>query len=162
MDNSNSSNSINPEELVAALRAYRQQIPEYTQENGLTGLNAAANLNRDFIEAGVNAIGAAETLQHALNTTPAECLQESSDSARWSAVEDELTALLIGVRNANLVRRHRLGIKVLQAYQVSKQLARTEAGADLRPHVGEMRRHLRGGRRKKAGQTPNPSTPASA
>jgi hypothetical protein len=149
-----STNSINPDDLVAALRAYREQIPDYTQEAGLNGLASAANLHRDFVDAGINAIGASAALQQALNTTADACVQASAEATRWSAVEDELAALLTGVRKANLVRRHRLGIKVLQAYQVTKQLVRTDEGDNLRPHLAEMRRNNRAGRRTKTPQAP--------
>jgi hypothetical protein len=152
MENSNSNtgstNSINPEELVEALRAYRQQIPDFTTESGLNRLGSISKLDRDFIDAAVNAIGLSDTLQQAVKTTPEQCMQEATDGARWSAVEDELAALLSGVQKANLVRRHRLGLKVLQAYQITKQLVRTEAGADLVPHLAEMRRHNRLGLRR--------------
>ncbi|HEX9981981.1 MAG TPA: hypothetical protein VGF69_01835, partial [Thermoanaerobaculia bacterium] len=39
--------------------------------------------------------------------------------------EDELRTLLEGVSAANLIRRHRLGVTVLQAYSISRQLVRT-------------------------------------
>ena len=69
-----------------------------------------------------------------------EVLIERDDTGRWSAVEDELRAMLQGVAAANLSRRHRVGLITLQTYSISRQLVRNKAHADLLPHVDGMRR----------------------
>jgi hypothetical protein len=73
-------------------------------------------------------------------------------------VEDELRTLLQGVADANLARRHQIGLSSLQAYQIGRQLVRKEANAHLLPHVAEMKRLNRFGTRK-APAKPQPQTP---
>src|SRR5687768_10591399 len=99
---------LTPEALVAQLRAYREQIPEYTQLTPVSSkiLRAAAAANIHFIHASINAVGTSPSVQNALSTNEGTLWQEASDSARWTAVEDELRALLKGVAAANLTRRH--------------------------------------------------------
>jgi len=62
------------------------------------------------------------------------------ESNRWSAVEDELKALLNGVSGANLSRRHRLAVIAAHAYGVGTQLAKDPANVLLVPHLQEGKR----------------------
>ena len=143
---------ITPEVLVAQLRAYRLQIPEYTQLTQVSSraLQAAAAVNIHFLHASINAVGSSSSVQGALSATQEAMWQEADDRARWTAVEDELRALLKGVAAGNLTRGHRLGLTALQVYSISRQLVRKPEHADLLPHVAEMRRHNRFGRRRKS------------
>jgi hypothetical protein len=143
---------ITPEVLVAQLRAYRLQIPEYTQLTTVSSraLQAAAAVNIHFLHASINAVGTSSSVQGALSTTQETLWQETDDAARWTAVEDELRAFLKGITAANLTRRHRLGLTALQVYSISRQLVRKPEHADLLPHVAEMRRQNRFGRSRKS------------
>ena len=157
---------ITPEVLVAQLRAYRLQIPEYTQLTQVSSkaLQAAAAVNIHFLHASINAVGTSSSVQGALSTSQETLWQESDKNARWTAVEDELRALLKGVAASNLTRRHRLGLTALQVYSISRQLVRKPEHADLLPHVAEMRRQNRFGRKRKsaepAGDQPEPTPQA--
>ncbi len=80
------------------------------------------------------------------------------EANRWTAVEDELRAMLKGVAGANLIRRQRVGLLSVQAYVISQQLARDPSNAGLLSHVEEIKR-VRGlarRRKKPAPQTPQP------
>ncbi|HEY2091217.1 MAG TPA: hypothetical protein VGJ81_04970 [Thermoanaerobaculia bacterium] len=153
------STTANPEDVVTQLRAIRQLIPEYGQIPATvkTTLHSAANVSPHFVNASINTIGASTVVQAAVGRSPEELLQESSDVARWSAVEDELRAMLNGVTAANLGRRHRLGLTALQTYGVTRQLTRKSEHADLLPHLDNMQRLNRFGR-KKATSDPTPSS----
>ena len=146
IDNNNT--LISPDAIVEQLRAVRSQIPEYSQltiANAQT-MRAASGADRRFIEASINAIGASPMVQSAVGV-PAETMRAEADEAvRWTAVEDELRAMLKGVTAANLTRRHRLGLNALQAYAISRALVRKPEHADLLPHVAEMKRTNRFGR----------------
>jgi hypothetical protein len=146
----NVTNPITPEVLVAELRAYRQRIPEYTQLTPVSSkiLRSAAAANIHFVHASINAVGTSSYVQGALGTTDETLWKEADDSARWTAVEDELRALLQGVAAGNLTRRHRLGLTALQVYSISRQLVRKPEHSNLLPHVAEMRRHNRFGRKR--------------
>src|SRR4029078_11473471 len=95
--------------------------------------------------------------------TPADLRQDEVEITRWTAVEDELKAMLKGVSAANLIRRHRLGLAALQAYNISQQLVRHPDHADLLPHVEGMKRLNKFGRRRaKAPVEPPPVEPPVA
>ena len=122
-------------------------------------MRSAAAVSVHFVNASINTVGASSLVQTAVGRTPEDLLQESNDIARWSAVEDELHAMLKGVAATNLVRRHRLGLTSLQTYGITRQLARKPENADLLPHLSIMQSLNRLGRRKKApDQTPSPNT----
>ena len=153
--------AVNPEDVVAQLRAIRQTIPDYGQVPLATRktMRSAAAVSVHFVNASINTVGASSLVQTAVGRTPEDLLQESNDIARWSAVEDELHAMLKGVAATNLVRRHRLGLTSLQTYGITRQLARKPENADLLPHLSIMQSLNRLGRRKKApDQTPSPNT----
>ena len=151
---------IAPEDLVAQLRAYRQRIPDYGQITTAAAaqLHRAASVKPALVYASVNAIGASDVVQSAVGSTPSVVLQAHTDAIRWSAVEDELRAMLKGVSAANLARRHFVGFTALQAYGVARRLVRQKAHADLLPHVDEMKRLSR---TRKKSDNPEPQAPAS-
>jgi hypothetical protein len=164
MENSNkavdNSTTITPEDVLAQLRAMRAQIPEFTQRPAYSGpaLHSAATIDPQFIDAATAAIGTSDQLQHALSVTPENCVAEASEASRWAQVEDEAAAFFSGIRNANLGRRHRIGVRALQAYQMTKQLVRFNEQADLKPHLAEMRKHNRLGRgRRTPAPVPQPA-----
>jgi hypothetical protein len=107
--------------------------------------------------AGMNAAGGEPRIEQAIQWTYAELLEELGDIKRWSAVESELHTTLKGVAAANLTRRYRLGLAILQIYAVLEQLARDPDNAHLLPTLEEMRRvnRISGKRRKK----PEPDPP---
>lgn len=151
--------AITPEDLVAQLRAYRERIPDYGQLTTTASRqrHRVAFLKTGFVVASINAAGASDTVQSALGQTPAEMQQQQSEIVRWTAVEDELRAMLKGVVAANLVRRHRLGTAALQTYSISRNLVRQPEHADLLPHVQEMQRLSK--RRKAEKKTPDQMPP---
>jgi hypothetical protein len=149
-------NTIQPEAMVEQLRALRQQIPEYaplTAANAKS-LRAAAAANAGFVNASINAVGASAVVANAVGSTPEALRQEAADTARWTAVEDELRAMLKGVAETNLARRHRVGLTSLQAYGISRMLVRKPEHATLLAHVAEMKRSYRLSRKTKAPAEP--------
>jgi hypothetical protein len=74
-----------------------------------------------------------------IGRTAEELRQETEEEARWTAVEDELRTTLSGVAAANLVRRHRIGLRALQTYNTAQQLVRSKEHAYLLPFVAEMK-----------------------
>lgn len=160
-----SNNSITPEDVLTQLRNLRAQIPDYTQAPAYSPaiLRAVTSLPAEFVDASTSAIGTSPSLQSAVGATAEVCVAESGEASRWAQVEDELVAMLRGVRNSNLARKHRIGVRALQVYQVTKQLVRLHEHSDLRPHLALMQKHNRFGKgRRNAGQqTPSPA-PAPA
>ena len=145
-----------PDSIIEQLRVIRQQIPEYTQLAipDAKAIRRVAHINSDFIDAAINAVGASEVVQTAVGRTNVNLREENEDAGRWTAVEDELRAMLKGVVAANLVRRHRVGLAALQTYNISRQLIRQKEHAGLLPHVQGMKRLSKFGRRRRIAQPP--------
>lgn len=153
-----------PEAIVEQLRAIREQIPEYGQLplHRSRGLHSATRAGAPFIQAAINTVGASEPIRQALGKTADDLRQEVDLAGRWSAVEDELRALLQGMTMANLTRRHRIALFGLQAYGIGQQLVRRPEHHHLLPHMAEMKRLNRFGRRRKAAQQEPPAEPQPA
>jgi len=158
---------ITSEELVETLRALRQRIPEYLQLPipDAKSARALASLDPQFRQAAFNAVGASDLVAKAIGLTADELRRINEDADRWSAAADELRALLQGVVTAILTRRHRVGLASLQTYSITRQLVRHEVHADLLPHLHEMKRLNRFGRRRRKASTepaPAPQPPTTA
>jgi hypothetical protein len=151
--------TLSPEEVVQQLRVLRAQIP--TPE-ALPGLRAPkrrrlAHVSAQFVDAAINAAGASPVIQTALGRTDEDLRQEDDAASRWTAVIDEVRALLQSLIDANAARRQRVGLAALQTYQMCRQLARDDLHATrLATHIGEMKRLNKFGRaRRKAAQPPS-------
>lgn len=153
---------ITPEAMVEQLRALRQQIPEYVQlpPADARSMTTVASVHPEFAQAAINAIGASPTVQAVVIDTPEELQLDAETAARWSKVEDELSAMLNGLSSANLVRRNRVGEAALLVYALSKKLVRSPKHADLLPHLAIMRKTNRFGRSRKSSPQPQPQAPA--
>jgi len=154
--------TLEPEVVVEQLRALRAQLGEVTpltrSERQL--LRRRAKTSNPVLQASINMIGALDQVSLAV-AQPADGVRRLDDEAnRWTAVEDELRAMLEGVAGANLVRRQRIALIAGQAYNIGTQLARDPANAVLRPHVEEIKRLKRFARRKKAGEATQSPPPA--
>ena len=154
---------LSPEQIVEQLRLMREHVPDFgpLPVPEARALRTTASLPAAFMRASFNTIGAAKPIADALSSDATALLAENVDVARWSAVEDELRTLLKGVAASNLARRHRLGLAALQTYSIARQLVRKKANADLLPHVEEMRRTNRLGRKRAAQEPQNPANPTS-
>ena len=153
---------LSPEEVVQQLRALRSQIdlPEVPPTVPLSLRRRLASVDAQFIDASINAAGDAPAVQMAIGRTDEELRQENETTARWTAVADELRALLHSIVQANSLRRQRVGLAALQTYKICQQLARDENHATrLGGHIAEMKKLNKFGRpRRKAPQpAPQPS-----
>jgi len=150
--------TMTPEDMVAQLRAVREHVPEYTQLAipDARAIRRVAHVNPELVQAAINSLGASGGVQSLLGSTAADVQHDVEDAARWTAVEDELSALLKGVAAANLIRRHRIGLVTLQTYNICRQLVRKKENANLLPHVELMKRLNKFGR-KRAKTPPQPA-----
>jgi hypothetical protein len=154
---------LTPEAVVEQLRATRAQIDEVTP---LTPAERQSVRNRTrtsdpVLQASINVIGVLDIVEQAVGQPADEVRQLYADTNRWTAVEDELRAMLNGVSGANLIRRQRLDFLATQAYSIGTRLARDPAYAVLVPHLQEIKRLKSFKRRKKAAPAPgSPANPA--
>lgn len=145
------SETVDPKTLVHALRNMESQIPHYrqlTQKQSLA-IRRAATLSEAWINVAVNAAGESKTVQSSINATYEDLRQEMEEIPRWEEVEAMLKVLLKGVSAANVIRRHRVGLKALQIYGICRQLVRQPEHADLIPYVEKMIEMNKLGKRKK-------------
>lgn len=154
---------LEPEAVVAQLRAIRDQLPEITP---LTppqrkALRKRAQIPPEILQASISVIGASDDVSSAIKQPAANVQALQDETNRWNAVEDELKALWNGVSGANLNRRQRLALIAAQAYGIGTQLAKDPANVLLVPHVQEVKRLKKAANRKKP-QPTTPQTPAPA
>ena len=154
---------ITPEELVAVARALRQRIPDYVllPVPDANAVRTVANLHPQFTTAAINAVGASDIITTAVGMTAEEMTQLSAEADRWSAAVVELQGLTKGVADTNLKRRHRVGLAALQSYSITRQLVRHADHAVLLPHLEDMKRNSRLGRRRRKTTTPQQPTAPS-
>lgn len=150
--------AMGPETIVEQLRAMRQFIPDYGQLPIASAevIRRVAHVDPDFTQAAINSVGASASVESALGRSRESLRDEADQANRWTVLEDELRAMLKGVISANLVRKHRLGLAALQVYGISRQLVRKAEHNDLLPHVEEMRRLNKFGKRRAKG-SPKPA-----
>ena len=151
---------LSPEQVIEQLRALRDQIP--LPDDALPAIPASrrrrlAHVDSQFVVAAINATGASPAVQTALGRTDEELRQESDVSNRWTAVIDEVRALLESLIDANTVRRQRIGLAALQTYKICQQLARDDVQATrLAAHIGEMKKLNKFGRSRRRAPQPDP------
>ena len=149
---------LTPEEAVQILQAMRTRVPDFALLSvaDAQSLARAAAVDIRFVHEAINAIAASPNLRDALGRTAEELRQSLELTDRWSQVVVELDKLRDGVLGAMRVRRHRIGGIALQAYQMSRQLARYRENATLLPHIDAMRRASRFVRSRPAAPEPTP------
>lgn len=153
---------LNPEQAVAVLRDLRSKLPLPDATNlPVNGRRRLGHVDPRFTNAAVNAMGVDTSVQSAVGRSDDEMRGEMDAATRWTAFTDELRGLLATSVNADTVRRQRIGLASLQAYKICVQLAREDKNAArLAPHIAEMKRLNKFGRRKAkpaGGQTPAPA-----
>ncbi|HEX6095440.1 MAG TPA: hypothetical protein VF432_03870 [Thermoanaerobaculia bacterium] len=153
---------LTPEQIVEHLRMLRGHVPDFgpLPTPSAMALRTTARIPAEFVLASINTVGAAKPIASAIQSDAPALLTEREDVDRWSAVEDELRTMLNGVAAANLARRHRIGLAALQTYSIARQLVRKKEHADLLPHVENMRRANRFGRKRTVPQDAKPVQPA--
>lgn len=152
--------ALTADEMISMLRDMRERIPNFTQLTvaNVRAMVPAASLHPDFVLGSIHVTGASPVVQQVVGVPPDSLLQDASDDDSWSVAEEEMRGLLKGLAAANLVRRHRLGKAALLAYNVSRQLVQKPENVNLIPHVEQLQRLRRLGRRKKTGQQPEQPT----
>jgi hypothetical protein len=153
-----------PEQVVEQLRALRQSIAEVAPLTAKErrSLRARALASNEVIQAQISVIGASGVVSTALGRQSDEVRVLGEDANRWIEVENELKSILAGIQGANLVRRQKLALLSGQGYNIAAQLARDPEHADLIPHVEEVLRLKRLGKRKKKSAPSGTPEPAPA
>jgi hypothetical protein len=150
--------------LIDQIRAFRDQIPKFQiPEPGQTRrvLTSAATVPPEFIELTSVAVRNSGSLARA-GAEPEQTRDLTSYAEAYGPVADELESLAHFIRHSVTVARNKAGSAALTTYALAQRLARRPETADLTPHVADMRRALKRGRKPKAQPTapaPAPTTP---
>jgi hypothetical protein len=144
---------VEPETLIQGLRYLQQRIPGFvqlsiTEERSLA---RAAHLDPEIVELGVHTAGAWDETKDMVGCTGEELREQQEVIRRWDGVIREIDVLKKGAYGANLRRKHKFGLSILDVYAVLRRLVRRRDGshAHLRPYVEELRRAFARNRRKK-------------
>jgi hypothetical protein len=154
---------VPPKEVLDGVRGIRDRLGfQRTTASEATARGRVARLSMDFIRAAFIAIAGSPQLLAILGRPLDDLRQDEEFAGEWTAVGDELRALLNEVDTAVMLRRHRMGILALQTLQVTRQLVRDSSNANLLTHLEAMDRFnefRNAGTRKAAAAPPTPTTP---
>ncbi|HEY2324534.1 MAG TPA: hypothetical protein VGJ82_16865 [Thermoanaerobaculia bacterium] len=157
--------TLDPETVVEQIRTLRSQIsdvPQLTPAQKRQLRSRSRKPSDGIVASSINVIGALDTVAQAIGQKPEDVRQLQLDWTRWTAVADELRALLNGIDGANLMRRQQLVLISAQAYNIGTQLARNPANEVLVPHLQEVKRQKSLSNRKKKVEDPQTPTPKPA
>ena len=132
-----------PETLAEGLRYLQQRIPGFahlsTQEKRSRG--RAANLDPEFIEAGLHAATVWRETKHFVGRSGEALREEQEDIRRWDQVVVELRAITNGIEGANTKRKHELGNAILTIYAILGRLLKHPVHYEyVRPYYDDMKR----------------------
>jgi hypothetical protein len=145
---------ITPEEMLAVLQQLATRIPHFTiltQEQSLA-IRRAATLDPEWVNKAVFALDESSVIERAIGNSYEELRDEIEIDSRWAVVESQLATLMRGVKAANVLRRHAIGLKALQIYGIAKQLVRQPEHMHLISLVEELTNMNKLGKRKKKGE----------
>ncbi len=136
--------------LVEKLRALRAELPQYVPESpgDAKSLANRASVPEPFVESASVAIQASDLLDGSTRTT-AEALRDVIAFAlAYEAVLTEGKAFVRAAKHMIRLAKSQAGGHALSVYAIAQRLAKEKDGAELVPHVIDMRHKLKRGRRK--------------
>jgi hypothetical protein len=144
-----------PEAIIEQLRAVRDEIVSVKQlsPKERKALRGRSEITLPVLQASINVIGTHDLISQAIDRPVDDVRRLQDEWGRWTAVEEELRALLNGVSGANLVRWQELVFIASQACAVAAQLARSPANSHLVPHIEEIRRLRKLARARRKGDS---------
>jgi hypothetical protein len=149
--------------LAEKIRALIAEIPRFTPEgpNDAKTLSATAALSEAFLESASVAIQKSPLLESAVRTNATALRDSFGFALSYDAVLIEAYALVRAVAHTIRFAKSTAGVSALDVYAIAQRLAKRKDGAELVPHVKDMRHKLKRGRRK-ATSEPAPDQPVTA
>ncbi len=154
--------------MILEFQVMGQRIPTFAfpvDANANRRLAQAASVPREAIDK-VTALIQTKPLLTGNALGPDEFRERVAFISAYGPIPDQAEAFAEGLRHTLRVVQAEVGDATLTAYEVAKRQARRASGADLRPHVADLRRLLSGrfpgrkGKRHAAHQvTPEAPTP---
>ena len=148
--------------LIEKIRALRAEIPNFviaTPEESKK-LATVAGLTDAFVESASVYIQTSPELEGAAGTKPATMRDRHGFAVAYEPAVPEAFAFARSLAHTCRVARAEAGASALDIYAFARRRAKRKNGAELAPHVEDMRRKLKRGRRK-ATSEPAPAAPAT-
>jgi hypothetical protein len=146
--------------FVGQIRTLREGIPRLTPEGrrDARALAGRAAVDQEFIEAAGTAMRASDLLDGSSPTT-ADALRDAvAFVLAYQAALTEAKAFVRALTHTLRTTKAMAAGHALDIYALAQRLAKGKNGAELLPHVENMRRKLKSGRRKAtAVPAPDPS-----
>lgn len=151
--------------LLDKIRALRAEIPRFRVELPEEKIRMAgvASVPDPFLESASVTVERSERLEVAANSNAPTLRDAFAYSLAYDAVVQELGALQRDMAHTIRFERARAALSALDIYAIARRMAKQKDGAELIPHVQDMRRKLKRGRRKATSQpAPDPAAPKDA
>lgn len=144
--------------LLADIRALYAKMPRLVIEEPEEAqkLASAASVPDAFMEAAGAAIDRSKRLEGAAEMDATTLRDTYGFALAYDAVVTEAYAFARAVEHTIRVQRAAAGISALDIYAVGQRLAKRKNGAEFVPHVEDMRRKLKRGRKRKMTSEPAP------
>lgn len=136
--------------LVEKIRVIRAEIPRFVPEGpgDAKALSTRASVSEQFIESASVAMQASDLLDGSSRTT-ADALRDAiAFVLAYQAALTEGKAFVRAMTHTLRAAKAAAGGRALDIYAIAQRLAKEVDGAELVPHVEDMRRKLQRGRRK--------------
>jgi hypothetical protein len=149
--------------LIEEIRALRAKVPRLALElpNEPQKLASAASVPDAFVESAGAAIDRSKRLETVAETNAATLRDSFSFALAHDPVVMEAFAFARAVAHTIRVQRAKAGESALDIYAVAQRLAKRKDGAEFVPHVEDMRRKLKRGRKRKTTSEPAPVQPVT-
>ena len=141
--------------ILEKIRALRAEIPRFVPDDPdqTRQLAAKASVPDAFLESASVSIEVSPQLEQAAGPADAATLRDAFGYAiAYDPVVQELYALARSMRYTIRVARAEAGASALDVYAIAQRLSQRKDGAELRPHVEDMRRKLGKGKRRTNGE----------
>jgi len=135
--------------LAEKIRALQAEIPRFVLEapDETKKISANAALSDPFLESASTSIQKSARLAVASGTDATTLRESFSFALSYEAVLTEANAFARSMAHTIRVARAAAGVSALDIYALANRMAK-QNGAELVPHVQDMRRKLKRGRRK--------------
>jgi hypothetical protein len=151
--------------ILDKVRALRADIPRFVlnvPSQEVRQLVPSAGVPDPFLESASVAVQASPRLERATDPDDAARLRDAYAFAiAYDAIVLELASLSRAVKHTIRVARAEAGASALDIYAIAQRLSKRKDGAELLPHVEDMRRKLKKRSRKTNGE-PAPAPDANA
>ena len=149
--------------LLDKIRALGAEIPRFTGPSAIDGRRLAnlLSVTDAFMESAGVAVQKSSRLQQAGGVDAATLRDSFGFAISYDAVVVELLALAQAVASSIRAQRAEAAASALDVYAIAQRLSRSKDGAELRPHVEDMRKKLNRRRTRKPTAEPAPAIAAT-